>query len=420
MKLRFRAFDALGKASDGFVEAADEAEARALLRRDGLFVASVSPAADQPGSAALPSRLASARGGRARPRSLRGRKRIRALATWARQLALLVSTGTPVVEAVSALELQCRDAPWAQVLARVRSRIEDGAALSQALEAEPAAFDPVVCSLVAAGESSGKLDVMLTRLADLLNNQLRVRDALVGALIYPAVLVGVSTGVLAVMVCYVLPRFSGLFKTLNVPLPPTTSALMGLSAFVRAYWWAVLLLLVGGVGAAAYALSTARGRRARDTFLVRAWRLGRIFRSIATARMAKLLGTLLESRVPLLESLELARRASVNCLYADLLTRIKDAVTRGEAMSAELSASPLIEPALAQAVRNGEKTGRVPEVLSAMAAFLDEENQSLVKSLTTILEPAILLALGVIVGFVATSMFLPLFDLASMTGSGGA
>lgn len=417
MKFSYRAFDKSGKSKSDIVEAANKTDAMEMLRRDGLFVSEMSPAPD--GATAKPS------GGGAGPSrgfGLGGRTRggrLKVVSAFMRHLSVLVSTGTPLVDALSALQKQAKDAAWHGVLADVRSRVEDGSPFSDALAAHPKYFDSVCRSLVRAGESGGKLDVMLRRLADLTRQQVKTRQTLIGAMVYPCVLVVVAINVLITMLCFVMPRFSGLFKTLDTPLPPTTKVLMAMSGVLVGYWWAFLggAAMIGG-GGWLWIVSEA-GKQQLDTFAVRAPQIGKLVRSLATARIARLLGTLLDSKVPMLESLVLTREASGNGHYIRLLDRTQEALTRGEPFSGAIGAGGLINPSVCEAVRNAERTGQVGAVLSSMADFLDEENEVVIKSVTSLLEPLILIVLGLIVGTVAISMFLPLFDLASSAGQGG-
>jgi type II secretory pathway component PulF len=283
----------------------------------------------------------------------------------------------------------------------------------------PRYFDPVCRSLVAAGESGGKIDDMLRRLALLVRQSLKIRTGLAGSMVYPTLLIFVSIGVLGAMFGFVLPRFEGLFKTLEAPLPPTTKIMMGISTWMRQYWWIALGVLIStGVGLK-YWLSTPSGRRWSHVTIVRLPQIGRIVRALATARIARVLGVLLEGKVPLLDALQLTREATGNMCYADLVAAAEDRVIRGENISSAFGSSRLIPQSVTEAIRSGEKTGQLAAVLTNIADYLDEDNEVVIRSITSIVEPLILLALGLVVGFVAISMFLPLFDLTSTAGKGG-
>jgi type II secretory pathway component PulF len=344
-------------------------------------------------------------GGGSNPRA---RGALKPVAIWSRQLSVLLRSGTPLAQALQAIEKQTAEGAWRTVLSDVRERVEGGTPLSAALAAHPRHFDGVSENLIAAGESAGQLAAMLERLAAITRQQLKVRRALRGAMVYPALLLTVGVAVTAVMIVMVIPRFTQLFQTLDAPLPPTTQLLVGLSDILRSHWWAVL----GGVAAIAVALrlaaSSAGGRRLIDRGLVTVPLIGPLTRSLCTARVARLLGVLLESRVPLLQALRLTRRAAGNSLYA----------TGGEPVSTVFARSALMSPTVAEAIHHGEHNGQMGPILSDMADFLDEENEAVVKTVMSVLEPLILIVLGSVVGFIAFSLFMPLFDLTSMTGGG--
>lgn len=408
MKYAYHGYDKSGKAITGVVEAANVDDAGEQARRKGVFVLRVEPANKSSAAAATAKRA----------RRAAGLKQLRLLSGFTRQLAVLVSTGTPVVQSLEAVARQTADARWRAVIDDVRARVEQGSTLSEAMDAHPRCFDRVACSLVRAGEAGGQLPDLLNRLATLTRQTVKIRSALTGAMIYPTLLIAVAIGVLSIMIGFVLPRFEGLFKTLNVPLPPSTKALMEISTFVKSYW----PLVITGVGALAFGLvawlRSEAGTDLRDRAIVSLPQIGNVARGFATARLARLLGVLIESKVPLLDSLQLTRDATSSKLYTALLSRAEDAVTRGDNVSTIFAGSTLVTPAITEALRSGERTGRIGPVLLEVANFLDEDNEVVLKSVTSLIEPLILIALGVAVGFVALSMFLPLFDLTSATQGG--
>lgn len=404
MKLAYTAYDRAGAQTAGTIEAASPDEATDKLSQRGLFVTSITADASAAGESRQPTGS----------RSIRVRTgRLKMLAPLTRQLSVLVATGTPLVDALAAAETQCKDEGWQQILADVRQRVEEGESLSEALAAHPRQFDALTRSLVAAGESGGNLAMMLDRLAQLVRQQQHVRGALLGAMIYPALLITVSIGVLTMMIMFVLPRFAGMFESLDAKTPMSTRVLMAISDWLRGQWWMVLIALaLAGAGLWAW-LRTPGGRRAWHATLVRAPVVGAIVRSFATAQIARVLGVLLEARVPMLDAIGLTRDAVGNVHYKDMLTTAQDAVTRGEAISQTLGDSPLIARSICEAVRSGERSGSLGSVLESVAEFLDEDNEVIVRSLTSIIEPLILIVLGALVAFIALSMFLPMFDLVA-------
>lgn len=403
MKFRFTAFDLGGRQVQEEVESASLDEARDDLRRRGLFVASIEPIEGD----AAPRTFALAGRGR----------RLANLAGFTRQLGMLLASGTPLVQALAALERQASDSSFKQVLAEVRKKVEEGATLTHAMEGHPQQFDAVCRSLVAAGEASGNLNGMLERLSTLVKRQQHVRSALIGAMIYPCLLVSVSVGVAILMLTFVLPRFAGMFESMDAPVPPSTKLLLAVSDFLLNWWWSVLLAIASTVVGVRKWMGTPGGRRTVDTLWLRLPVFGRVVAGFCVARITRILGMLIVGRVPMLEALRLTRATAGNVRYAGLIERAEEAVTRGGSLSGALAEDEqLVSPALCEAIRNGEQSGKLGELLVSVADFMDEENETVIRSLSGVLEPVILIALGLFVGFLVTSMFMPLFDLTSATG----
>lgn len=406
MKFACRAFDKAGREVIEHIDAATAADAGEAARRKGLFVADVKPLADAQRDDRVRERVGTM-------------TRLRNITAFTRQLGVLTSTGTPMLDAIASLERQASEGPWKVVLGDVRRRVEQGDPLSQAMEAHPGWFDPICRSLIAAGESSGSMEIVLSRLSSLSRQQVKIHSNIRGAMVYPAMLTMMALSVTTTMVTFVLPRFEGLFKTLDAPLPPSTKVVMGLGAILREEWpWVLGGLIFLSVVLWSF-FTTAKGRDVRDVLMARAPFFGRIVRSLAAARIARVLGVLLEGRVQMLDALALTRAAAGNVLYTALIAKAQDAVTRGDGVSTAFRDSDLLPPSFAEAVRSGERNGQVGRVLLTVADSMDEDNEVLVRTLTTIIEPLILIVMGAVVGFMAIGMFLPLFDLTSAAGNGG-
>lgn len=350
------------------------------------------------------------------PTRMRTGRVLQNLALFTRQLHVLVSTGTPVVNALDALQRQSRDERWRAVVGDVRRRVEEGEGLADAMREHPAFFDPMCCTLVAAGESTGDLPGMVRRLSALVQQRLVVRKSVAGALTYPALLLTIALSALIALLVVVLPRFGELFATLDVPLPPTTKVLMTIGTALRTWWWAFILAVVGlGVGGWAWGRS-AGGRSTLHGLMLAFPGIGTIVRSLCTARIARVLGVLVEAKVPLFEALELTKHATGNVRYDRLLDHAADAVREGDDLSVAFADEFLVAPSVHEVLRSGERSGQVGTLLLSVADALDDDNSVSVRSLTSVLEPMILLLLGGLIGLVAVSLFLPLFDLAATTG----
>ncbi len=409
MKLAYKAYDGMGKAVTGIVDAGDAPSAAEMLRGKGLFVAEVKASIPTQGKKATIRRRRSS-----------GSQRLKDVAWFSRQLYVLVSSGTQLADALHALERQARPGLWRETLTSLRTRVEEGSSLAAATEPHGNYFDPICRNLIAAGESSGHLVEMFDRLAGLKQKQLKIRNSVLGALMYPCMLVTVGVSIFVLLLLFVIPRFAGLFQTMDVPLPWSTALLLHASEAFRGYWWLVLLLVAGAASAGVVGLRTGRGRRLRDTLALRMPYLGGVVRSLATARIISLLGMLMEARIPVLEALRHVRHATGNSFYQELISRAEESVAKGEAMSAAFDNPRLIDPSICEAIRSGESSGEIDRLLLNVSNFLDEENEVIVRSLTSIIEPLVLIVMGLLVGLISICMFLPLFDLATMTQQGGA
>lgn len=402
MKFSYTGYDEKGRPVQGVIEAESAVDVGDLLAHKGLFVENVSAEDETEEQGGGLSNFF----GPSKPKLVAG---------FSRDLAVLVETGTPLTDAVAAIERQCQQPVFKRVISRIRGSLEDGNTFSEALEEHKDYFDTVYRSLIAAGEGGGGLSQMLTRLSSLTRRQLAIRQQLVGSMSYPAALLVISGGVLCAMFAFVLPRFAGLFETLQAPLPASTEAMLAVSMIIRGYWWALLAGLVVGGAAFVWYLRSEHGREAVTRSLLRTPVIGKLMRDFTLARIARVLGTLLQSAVPFLDALELTRLGVSNPAYVKLLEQAEKSVTDGEPVSSPFSRSQLISPAFAEAMRSGEQSGRLGPVLSALADHLDEDNEVKLRAVTKIVEPAILSLLGIMVGIVAISLFLPLFDLTAMT-----
>jgi type II secretory pathway component PulF len=405
MKLAYKAFDGAGKAAAGVIEADDTMTATEALRRRGLYVAEVT---EQKATALK------RHSGRRQWHVSRGQT-LKNITMFSRQLHVLLSSGTRLIDALQAMVRQARPGPWQQVIGDLRTRVEEGASLSEAMQGHERYFDPVYRSLIAVGESSGRLPEVFDRLATLKQKQLKVRSSIVGATIYPCMLVSLGCSIFVLLLTFVVPRFSTLFTSMGVPLPSSTAALLKISEVFRHFWWLIGLLAGGAVFGLVYYLRTPRGKRVRDVLVLRLPVVGGVARSLSSARIISLLGMLLEAKIPVLDALRLVRSAAGNVLYQELIVEAEEYVARGEPMSQAFADTPLFSPSIYEAVRSGEHSGEIDRLLLNVSDFLDEENDVTVRSLTSIIEPVILIGMGLLVGLIAICMFLPLFDLTAMT-----
>ena len=407
MKMTYQAYDRDGQSVTDMVEAANSEEASRKLRAKGLYVSQIDEGEVAPKAPARTRRRWFGRG-----------QRLKKLAHFTRQFHVLTATGTPILDALYALEQQTPDPAWRKVITSMRSRVEEGTTLCSAMQEHPDYFDAIYTSLIAAGEASGKLSVILEELSSLTGKQVRLRSNLLGALLYPCVLIVIAMSVMTLMMTVVVPRFTEMFSMLDAAVPTSTRVVVAIGDSLRHYWWAWAGVAITLIGFLMASLRTDKGRRCIDRVAVRLPLVGKIVRSLATARIARFLGILLDSHLPLLDSLRLVRDATPHTEYAAMLTQAEEAVVRGEAISSGFSNGKLVTPSVYQALRSGEASGRIAPSLLQIADFLDEENEVFMRSMGSIVEPVILVGLGLLVGIVSLSMFTPLFDLTSMSGGG--
>ena len=405
MNWSYLAYDARGSRILGTV-AAESADAAAdLLRQNGLFIVSVAAERGNAGAGETAGRRRRGKAGSTRD-----------VAVWAREMLILVRAGTPVAQALTAIESQQADGPWRDVLSDIRRRVESGTGLGGAMAAHRNVFDPVIRSLITAGESSGRMDQVLAKVSEIARSSLKLRQTVVGALIYPCLLIVLGLSVSITMLLVVVPKFSDMFESMGASLQPSTQIMVGLSLHLQSFWWAWLIILGLAAAGGVSLLKTPRGRDLLDGWLVSLPLVGRVTRALATARITRVLGVLLESHVPMLRAIELTREAAGNRRYAELMERVRSSADRGEPLSAVLARSHLISPSVSEAIRHGEASGQVAAILLDMTDFLDEENEVVVRSAVGMIEPMILAVLGLIVGGMAMSLFIPLFDVAASTG----
>lgn len=411
MKHRYEAYSASGERSTGTIDAGTAAEAREQLKQRGLYALSVEAVGDDAAGTDRGDDLPAERAKILQPR-------LESLASFTRELSVLVATGVPVADALRAVERQEKDEAWAEIIGELRVAVERGRSLSEAMALRSEYFGTVYRSLVAAGEESGELDTMLTRLASIVRQQVVVRKAVAGALIYPSVLVFLSIASSVVMLLVVVPRFGEMFTSLDAELPVTTEMLLVASSILRSWWW----VMIGGVAGAAVCMGvwvrSRHGRRVIDRAVLTAPVVSGIARGLGEARIARLLSTLLAAHLPLLEAVDLVAQSMTNSAYRRVIAEARKAVSAGDGLVTAFEASGIMTPRFVEAVRTGEATGRLSPVLASLSDHADHDNDASVKSLTKAIEPAIIGGMGIAIAFLALSLFLPLFDLTSAAGAG--
>lgn len=405
MKLQYQAIDAKGVTQRDVMEAPSERVATDQLRRRGLYVTEIRP-----------DKAWNAGAKRSGKSWIAHRPNLRELSVFTRQMAMLLGAGTSIVPAIAAVETEVRTPAWKRGLARVREEVEGGTSLSAAMSLQPNLFDDIYRSVIAAGEATGKLGDMFSRLAVLARQQLGVRQRVIAALTYPAVLMVVSFAVSCVLLGFVLPRFAILFSTLRADLPAMTVIMLNFSTQLKTHWIELSVGAVVAITALTMFLNSRMGRDQLRELLIRLPVLGPVVRLIVLARVCRMLGLMVESRVPVVDALALATDATGYESYRRLLERAQENVSQGDTIAQALTDDRLVPPAVMQAISAGEQSGKVGAALTFVADCYDEDNQHRIAIVSRVIEPIILIGLGLVVGTVAISLFLPLFDLATAAG----
>src|SRR5512136_2955617 len=402
----YKALDQRGKDVEGLKEADSPKSLRGILRRDGLFLTEVT--AEKQARSASPE--VSVR------RFLGGRVKADDVAVATRQLAVLVNAGIPLVDALTALVEQVDHERLKRVLSAVKQRVNEGSSLADALGQHPKAFSNLYVNMIRAGESSGALDVVLFRLADFTESQARLRSKVLGTLTYPAAMVIIGSAVMGILFTVVIPKITKIFEDTKVVLPWTTRILIGVASFVHDWWWAVGIAFAGAVYGFVRWVRTPAGRVRFDVWLLDAPIFGSLVRQVAVARFARTLATLLKSGVPLLTAMDIVRNIVGNTRLAAVIEEARESIKEGESIAAPLKRSGEFPPLVYHMIAIGEKSGELEEMLGNVANAYDSQVETKVAALTSLLEPIMIVVMGVAVAFIVFSILMPILQINTIAG----
>jgi type IV pilus assembly protein PilC len=340
------------------------------------------------------------------------RIKARDMVVFSRQFATMISSGMTVLRSLSVLEQQTDNDKLQEVLAQVRTDVEGGASLSEAMGQHPRAFSRLYVAMVHAGEIGGVLEDALLRSADQLEKDDQLRRAVKSALVYPGVVISFAFLVLIALVAFIVPVFVGVLTEFNSKLPAITQVTVTMSNIVTGYWWAMIVVVVAVVFGVRRYVRTEQGRRTKDRLLLKLpAKIGEIVQKVAIARWSRTLGTLAAAGVPLLQAIEITGRTSGNSMVEDAMGEVSDSIRRGGTIQAPLREASIFPPMVSHMVGVGEETGTLDAMLSKLADFYEDEVAAAVKALTSILEPLLIVVVGAMVGFIVISMYLPLFSV---------
>jgi type IV pilus assembly protein PilC len=344
----------------------------------------------------------------------------RDLAIFTRQFATMINAGLPLVQCLDILSKQTEKENFRKIIGQTMRDVEAGTTLAEALAKKEnnGVFDELFVNMVEAGEAGGILDEILQRLATFSEKAEALKRKIQGAMVYPAVVMTVAVLATAFMLIFIIPTFARMFTGFGADLPLPTKIVMGLSSFLRAFWWAIIGSLVGLVFMLKRYYDTERGRVHLDTLLLKVPVLGDVLRKGAVARFTRTLGTLISSGVPILTGLEITARTAGNRVIQDAIMAARASIREGETISAPLRQSNVFPPMVVQMISVGEETGALDDMLTRIADFYDDEVDTAVDALTSLIEPIMIVFMGGIVGGMVIAMYLPMFKLINVVAGG--
>ena len=346
----------------------------------------------------------------------RGKKiKDRDIIVFTRQFASMYNAGIPIVQGLDIMSKQTENKTLREIIGKVKGDVESGTTLADSMKKYPKAFDDLYVNLVAAGEQGGVLDSVLQRLAVYIEKAMKLKKKVKGAMIYPAVVMFVAAMVIAIIMIFVIPIFAKVFGEMGVALPLPTQMVVGLSNFLSGIGGLILFaVIVGSIFALRQYRSTAGGRMVTDKLFLKIPVIGELIRKVAVARFSRTLGTLISSGVPILDGLDICAKSAGNKVVEKVVYEVKKDVASGKTVSEPLAKSDVFPPMVVQMISVGESTGSLDQMLSKIADFYDDEVDNTVQNLTVLLEPALMVFLGTVIGFIVIALYLPIFKLGSV------
>jgi len=395
-----------GRAGGGAVTGEIEAESRpaavTALRAKGVIATSVQEKAVKVASGGAPTK------------KLAGKVGDKDLAIYTRQFSTMVDAGLPIAQCLQILSEQSDSKTLRDVTGRIAVDVQGGSTLAESFGKYPRTFDNLFTNMLAVGESGGVLDVVLQRLSGYIEKAAKLKSKVKSAMVYPITIVSVACLVIIFMMIFVLPTFANMFKNMGADLPLPTKIVMWMSDMTRKY----IIFILAAIGGAIYALkryyNTENGSMVIDTFALKVPVIGMLIRKVAVARFTRTLGTLISSGVPILEGLLITARSAGNRVVEKAVMQARQHVTAGGTLAEPLKATPVFPPMVVHMISVGENTGALDAMLSKIADFYDDEVDAAVSALTSLLEPMMIVFLGVVVGGIVIAMYLPIFKMVTL------
>ena len=410
MTYAYKVRDRQGKLVTGTLEAESVAIVSAKLRSMGYVPVSIE---DSGAGKSLSAREIKIPG-------LSGRIKLKEVAVFSRQFATMINSGLTLLRALSILADQTENKELARIVGEVRKDVERGSALSVALAKHPKAFSRLYVAMVRSGETGGSLDSVLSRLATTIEKQVELRRKVKSAMTYPIVVGVIVVLILIAMLIFVVPMFKGMYGDLDAKLPLPTMVLLTVSNIFKKFFPLVFVGAGAGAWAAKRYIATPDGRRRWDAFKLRAPVFGQLAHKTALARFSRSLAALVRSGVPILDALEIVSETAGNTIVSDAVTQTQAAVKSGESLARPLESHPVFPPMVVQMIAVGEETGALDEMLEKIADFYDGEVEATVDALTSLIEPLLIVVMGVAVGGMVIALYMPMFSIISKLDGGGA
>ncbi|MBE9570279.1 MAG: type II secretion system inner membrane protein GspF [Proteobacteria bacterium] len=399
----YKALDINGKNLKGIIDAESIFAARQRLRETNIFpVELTETSAREKVETSIPKSVG----------SLLKRISLGEISIMARQLATLLGAGLPLVPSLTAIVSQTTNPGLKKTLAQIKEEVNEGNSLAQSISHYPGIFSPFYVNMVRAGEASGALNIVLERLADFNESQQAIRGRIKAALAYPLFMFLIGSIVLFFLTTFIVPRITGIFDEMHQTLPGITIFLISVSGFLKSFWWIICLFIIAAFVGLKYVFTkTLRGEYFRDKIKLKMPLFGPLIQKMAVARFSRTLGTLLQSGVPLLTALSIVKNVVGNRLIADVIADAGIEVEEGQDLSSPLSRSGLFPPIAVQMISVGEQSGTMETMLYKIADTYETEIESNIMMMTSMLEPVMILVMGLAVGFIVISILLPIFEM---------
>jgi type IV pilus assembly protein PilC len=392
-----------GEIQKGEVEAQDEQAVRRLLRQQQISLSKI----------------------KAKPKDLFEnieffQKKVspKEIVVFTRQLSTMIDAGLPLVQGLEVLASQQKNKTFKKILRDTKSDVESGSTFADALKKHPKQFDRLFCNMIAAGEVGGILDDVLKRLADYMEKALRLKRKVKGALTYPIIVLSISALVLGVILIFVIPVFEQMFADFGGALPVPTQMVVNLSNFVKSYFPLMIGVLVIMVFLFRKYYNTEKGRRVVDRLILKSPAFGPLLKKVAVSKLTRTLGTLIDSGVPILETLNVAAGTAGNKIVEEAIYNVRSSISEGRTIAQPLGESGIFPAMVVQMISVGETTGALDQMLNKIADFYDEEVETAVDALTSMIEPFMIVFLGGTVGSIIIAMYLPIFKMAGVVSGG--